>query len=517
MPGELERATITKAEWRWLLIAATIIAVLSCLPYVYASVAGPVGHTFGGFLINVTDGNSYLAKMRQGYEGEWLYRLAFSPEEQRGIFVFTLYLGLGHLARIIGLPLVIWFHATRIVGVFVLFYAVYALGSVLSLNISARRWILVIVAFGSGLGLVSQLIGRATTGFVPVDFYTPEANTFYSLLTNPHFPLMAAFEALALLWVLQPPFPRWPLAAQCGLLAFLGLGIVSMAPYLGPVIGVVVVAGLIMRWPLDRATLIRTVSLAIPMIALLAYNLWELQTNPSTALWAQQNITESPPFLDTLLGFGVWLPLALVGAWRTWSSEDKVQRAVAVALLAWIVLTLILMYVPYALQRRFIGGSFVPVALLAGVGAYGLVASLTGIRRALLLAGLVAFGFSTNALIILITFTAPRQANEMMYLTDDEAAALNWLEPRVTYNDVVLADSRLGTFVSGWTGARSVYGHTMETINAQVKRQQVDAYYADGVDTTLLNQYNIKYVIGGTPPPGWQVVFQSGTLTIYGR
>jgi hypothetical protein len=189
----------------------------------------------------------------------------------------------------------------------------------------------------------------------------------------------------------------------------------------------------------------------------------------------------------------------------------------AVALLIWFVLTLILMYVPYALQRRFIGGSFVPVAVLAGVGAYSIISTLTGIRRALLLAGLLAFGFSTNALILLVTFTAPRQANDTMYLTNDEAAALNWLEPRVTHNDVVLSDSRLGTFVPGWTGARSVYGHTMETINASVKRQQVDAYYSGAADPLLLEDYQVKYVVGGASPPGWQIVFQSGSITIYGR
>ena len=52
--------------------------------------------------------------MRQGYAGSWLFRLPYSVEEQEGIVFFTLYLALGHLARLTGLSLVFVFHAARI-------------------------------------------------------------------------------------------------------------------------------------------------------------------------------------------------------------------------------------------------------------------------------------------------------------------------------------------------------------------------------------------------------------------
>jgi len=517
MRGDIRQNWVSKAEWRWALVGVGLVAIVACLPYVYAQLAAPPGQTFGGFLINVQDGNSYLAKMRQGYEGEWLYRLAFSPEDQRGILVFTLYLGLGQLARLTGLPMMALYHAGRIVGAAAMLLTTYVLAAELTTEIGARRWAFAIAAFGSGLGLVSQLIGRATIGFVPVDFYTPEANSFYSILTNPHFPLMAAFEALALLWVFKPPFPRQPLVVQCIPLVLVGLGVVSFAPYLGPVVGVVVVAGLAVLRPSDSGIYVRTAALGAAMIALLAYNLWELQTNPAIMEWARQNQTPSPPLLDTLMGLGVWLPLAVVGAYRVWKTNRPVSRAVAAALVVWIVLTLVLMYVPYPLQRRFVGGVFMPVGILAGVGTHWVVTSLLSLRRVLVLAVLIAFGFSSNGLILLVTFTAPRQADTKMYLTNDEAAALNWLELRVSPDDVVLADTRLGNFVPGWTGARSVYGHSIETMNAEAKQAEVTDYYESGPNTDLLERYHVQYVIGGDAPDGWQLVFESGSVKVYGR
>ncbi len=517
MRGVIEENRVSRAEWRWALIGVGLVAIVACLPYVYAQIVVPSGQTFSGFLINVQDGNSYLAKMRQGYEGEWLYRLAFSPEEQQGILVFTLYLGLGHLARLTGLPMILLYHAGRVMGAVAMLSSVYALAAELTPNIGARRWAFGIAAFGSGLGLVSQISGRATVGFVPLDFYTPESNAFYSILTNPHFPLMAAFEALALLWVIRPPFSHQPLVVQCLPLVLIGLGVVSFAPYLGPVAGVVIVASLIVLRPTDRGAYIRTGVLGAAMLALLAYNLWVLQTNPAVIEWSNQNQTPSPPFLDTLLGLGVWLPLAFAGAWRTWKTDQRTSRAFAVALVVWILLTLLLMYSPYPLQRRFVGGVFVPVAILAGLGVYWLLTSLVGLRRVLVLAALIVFGFSTNALIMLVTFTAPRQADTKMYLTNDEAAALNWLEPQVSPDDVVLADARLGNFVPGWTGARSVYGHLIETMNADEKRAEVTSYYAQGPDAELLERYHVQYVIGGDAPMDWRVVFESGPIKVYGR
>ncbi|MEK7276884.1 MAG: hypothetical protein AAB427_06010 [Chloroflexota bacterium] len=129
---------------------------------------------------------------------------------------------------------------------------------------------------------------------------------------------------------------------------------------------------------------------------------------------------------------------------------------------------------------------------------------------------IITFGFLTNVILLAALFSAPKQADPAVYLTDDEAAALRWLDTQTDGADIVLADARLGNFVPGWTGARVVYGHPMETIDATVKRAEVDSYFAAS-DSAVLGRYPITYIIGGSRPVGWQAVLQRGEIIIYGR
>jgi len=512
MYGVFEQGPVDKREWRWALGWGAVVVVLTCLPFIYATWAAPAGNTFSGFLVNYLDGNSYLAKMREGYDGSWLFKLAFTPESQQGLFVFTLYLGLGHLARLTGLPLILIFHIARALSGLFLLLSVYRLAAEFTPDQSARRWAFAIAAFGGGLAVVSLLIGRNNADqFVPVDLLVPEAIGFYSILANPHFCLAFGLEAWAVVWVLNPP--RWNRWLVLLISALIGLGIVSMAPYLTPVAWVIVGAALIRSKPIQKEAVMRAGALVLASGIFLAYAYWAMTVDPVIAGWAKQNITTSPPPLDVVLGLGLWLPFAIVGAWRSYK-EQGLKPALA-ACGVWVLVTLGLLYFPYALQRRFIGGLFVPLAVLSGLGVAWLLAQV-GRAKPWLLAGLIVLGFSSNALVLVALLLAPRQADPKLYLTNDEVAVLQWLESQVTSNDVVLADPRLGLFVPGWTGAHSVYGHPMETIDATVKRAEVEAYYAQG-DASLLNQYPVVYILGGTAPKGWQVVYRSGEVAVYGH
>jgi hypothetical protein len=71
--------------------------LLTLLPYLWANAAAGSGHVFAGFLLNPLDGATYLAKMRQGWEGNWLFTLPFTADPGPGSFLFTYYLLLGPL------------------------------------------------------------------------------------------------------------------------------------------------------------------------------------------------------------------------------------------------------------------------------------------------------------------------------------------------------------------------------------------------------------------------------------
>ena len=57
---------------------------LLTLPYLIAYSSQGRGSRFSGFLFGVEDGNSYIADMRQGADGAWLFRDPYTSESQRG-------------------------------------------------------------------------------------------------------------------------------------------------------------------------------------------------------------------------------------------------------------------------------------------------------------------------------------------------------------------------------------------------------------------------------------------------
>ena len=57
-------------------------------PALYASQNAPAGYEFAGFTYNAIDGNSYLAKMRQGWEGEWKFTLPYTSDPGEGTYLF---------------------------------------------------------------------------------------------------------------------------------------------------------------------------------------------------------------------------------------------------------------------------------------------------------------------------------------------------------------------------------------------------------------------------------------------
>lgn len=492
-----------------------LVAGLTLLPYLYAQLAAPPGYTFGGVMIGPEDGNTYLAKIRQGYDGAWLYRSVYSPEVEPPILGHNLYLLIGQAAHLLRMPVSVAFHGARFLAGSLLLLGAYWLAAELTPDVQARRWAWTVAALGSGLGIVVQLLGMGQNGFLPPDFYLPQSNIFYSILTNPHFPLTTAFEIWMVLWVFKPPFARWPELLNLGWIVAMGIGLAIMAPYLVPVLGLVLFVGLIAAWPVSRKVLIRFVVFAVTVSSIALIYVWQLNYNPATAAWLGQVESLSPPLIQMLFGLGIWLPLALVAAWQIWQSQPKASRPFVIMLLAWLVASLFGMYIPSFFQGRLLGGIFAPVAILAGPGAYWLLNQLHGLRQKLLLLLMVGLGFSSNVLILGVTFTAPRQLQDTMYLTNDEVAMFHWLEPQVTTDDVVLADPRLGNFVPAWVSARVVYGHRLETPLALTRLQEVETYYNQGPDLALLHKYQVAFVIGGSLPPGWKIAYQNATVTVY--
>ncbi len=505
-------------------LLAVIFLLLVCLPYLYAAAAGGVDFVFGGFLLNPIDGNSYLAKMYQGWRGEWQFQLPYTAEQGEGAYLFIFYLFLGHVARNLGLSLPVTFHLARLLAAGLLLISLFRFFED-SLGQSSKLAFLLAI-FGSGLGWLATLFGLFTA-----DFWVAEAYPFLSAYANPHFPLALALMLAALTRISNRECRSgW---FQMALYAISGFILALILPF-----GIVlVVLLLLVLWIWRAADLIgqgervsqiifapeavrRGLALAAGGAPVLLYYLWAVNSNSQLAAWNAQNLTPSPPWWDVLLAFSPALPVALLGAWWAWRASDASLRV----LLVWLILGLVMLALPIGLQRRFILGYFIP---LAGLAAYAVSQIKSSQRswRKLFSAGLILLSIPTNFVILLTALFGIQTHDAQIYLERAEVQAFDWIRAETEQDALILAAPDTGLLIPAYTGRRVIYGHPFETVDAEQRKGLVESVFQGKKDWTQLEiAQPIDYVFYGpreselgslSTPAEWSIAWETEGLTIY--
>lgn len=501
------------------------LSVITLIPYLYAQqLAEPA--IFTGFLINPIDGFSYLAKMRQGAEGAWLFQLPYAPEPGSGAFVFVFFLFLGRVAGWMGVPLLTVFHATRILAVacmgmvtFLFFRLVLPGGRV--------RWIATILAlFGSGLGWMALSVGIQAS-----DLSIPESIPFLLAYSNAHFPLAAALMLGGVLLVLSDG--RVELRVLSGLACGVLLGLVqpfsvfSLAVFLG----VWLVwemrqggreGGAASLWANYKSRILPFLALMLGALPWLVYDFWLTQTHPALSAWSLQNKTPSPPLISYIFGYGLILLLAVIGTYIKKPYRSSHGRL----LVAWVVSNAVLLYAPFNLQRRLTLGLFFPLAGLAALGIDHLVKR----RRRLIPVLLVVLLFSvpSNLLVMSAGLTGVSRGEPAVVHSRDEINAYEWLKENAPSGALVLAAPDTGNRLPAFANLRVLYGHPFETPDAETQEALVRSLYAStaGIEEAnlLLNSQGVDYIFFGERErelgePPWleklPQVFQSGKVEIH--
>lgn len=489
---------MSRKERRWVFSWTFVIVGLTCLPYLAAWQLAPADTHYTGLLLNHYDGASYYAKMQQGARGDWRFHLAFTPEPHDGVFIFVFYLALGHLSTALGLSIPWVYHLARAAaGVFFLLVAYRFIAHVFD-RLAVRRAAFLLLGFSSGLGWLLAPLGLTTA-----DLWVAEGFTFLSILANPHFPLAIGLMLLVSLVALQTHGQR-STALRLAAAAGLGLLLALVQPFAVPVVLIVLAVYLVgltfhdRRLPWGQAAVV--VLAAAGAAPIMLYDLYVYRTNPALAAWSAQNLTPSLPPWNYGLGYGLVLLLALGGiiiAARRRAPTD-------LFLLAWAGSVALLLYVPFALQRRFITGLHVPLSLLAAIGLARLVWPRISARRRGLITGLlVGLTALTNVLVPLVAVAGVAQGRPPLVMSRDVAAACTWLADHTAWTETVLAPADVGQFIPAWAGNRVVYGHPFETIDAEAKEAEVEHFYSAAATAdqrrALLDRYGVRYVLALTP------------------
>ncbi|MGB8252896.1 MAG: hypothetical protein WCF08_06745, partial [Anaerolineaceae bacterium] len=161
---------------------------------------------------------------------------------------------------------------------------------------------------------------------------------------------------------------------------------------------------------------------------------------------------------------------AIVGLIRIKKIESENRLFIAF----WLLATLIMAYVPTALQRRFLAGVYIAGALLA---VLGILTFANQSRVALLLYRIVLLlSLPGTALILLISMFGVITHSPVLYLSHSEAQALSWLKSNTPQGSLVITSPEIGVFVPARSGNCVIYGHPYETINAEQEKTSLIAY-----------------------------------------
>lgn len=458
-------------EWRWVLVWAVLIVIISSIPYLWGIWITPPGYHFLGLTHNIDDGAVYLSWMRQAADGHLFIRNLFTNEPQRGRAFNVLFLLMGWFAALTRLSLIWVYHVFRAGLGIGLIFAIWQFSKPFLEDSGARKLLIPLVGLSAGVGWLFPS-GKPPTG--PVDIWQPEAITFLSIYLNPLF-LAAQVLMLGALYSLllahRTGHARY--AAYAGV-SMLLLG--NIHTYDVVTVAAVWVAYLLIVTARDRKLDLRSIGLSL-IAALIAlpsagYQLYVYRIDE--VFRARANTpTPSPPIWSFFAGYGLVLIGAAVGASLYVRSRPRSRPHSPLSalhsplLLAWSLIGFMLPYIPVAQQRKLVMGLHIPLCILCAAALSALASRIPRTVRGWTLAAFVVLTFASNARFLANDIsllnngtTAPHYAP---FISTAELDAIRHFGDNTRWYQTVLAPPTFSLFLPALAGRQVWYGHWSET------------------------------------------------------
>ncbi len=502
--------------------ATAALLLLTALPYVFGYLSAPPDKQFMGIVLGVPDAAQYLSWARESSHA-LLIENKLTPEPGDAAFLNLFWLAVGRLAGAVGLDPAETLQLIRLPAGVLYLAAIYYFVR-LAVDDRVQRWVsFLVAALGGGLGwawvIQKQFAGQLA---FPLDVYTTEANTFLTIMAFPHQAMAYGLLVLVLgLSALALERGSFGLAAIAGLLT-LALGLQHGYDLLVVYAVVGSTALLLALRSRERLSPLGLGALVCgPSAPAALYLLYLTRESPIwrgvLAQYGNAGVyTPAPPHLLILMG--VPLVLILIGlvaelprvVRRPLSARSELP-AREILLRSWLVVGLLLLYIPTDFQIKMLAAWQVPVAIVATRVLVRRIApamrawSIWGRWRAEVALGLlfVMAVLPVNIYLYAWRFVDLARHDYPYYLQRDEVAALSWLSANSTPSDVVLSSLTIGQYIPTATGARAFLAHWASTLDFYQKRQIVARFFDSATPEqdrlATLAHFNVRYVFWGVP------------------
>ncbi|HSM24671.1 MAG TPA: hypothetical protein VK856_07410 [Anaerolineaceae bacterium] len=504
---------------KWKLITLLIWLFFISLPMFVGYLRSDNEVSFGGLIFNPIDGYSYLAKMQQGASGEFSFQLPYTPEENGTVFIFTFYILMGHISRIFGIDIPIMFHIFRI-GISLLFF--FSLEPLLKKLFHDEdiffKSAYISLLFGGGLGWIYFVFGD-----LPIDFWVSEAFIFLSSLSNPHFIL--SFLIISVLLKLM--FDEKNNIKSMVIHFLLSIILTSVSPFAAIIFCFVLLINLIQNRNNFRLKMKNLLSFAIPAFLLGGYQYITIKNDPILRAWDTQNVTLTPGILNLFFGLSPFLIGIIV--FMVLNIKKKIQISKPIWLMIiWIFFALVMVFIPFNLQRRFLVVIYLPITIVF----WNLAKSYFHLKQTPLKKVLptIILGsvFLSNLIIFAGSTTAINNQDEIFFINKNVISAFDWMDQNLEDNSIILSNEPHGLVIPAFGHYRVVYGHPFESIRAEEMKMKVNDFWVDQMSEEnakkFITENNVGYIfceyektINGCPPitDQYEVIYNSDHIAIF--
>lgn len=474
------------------ILIGILFAFITSVPYIYGYLVKPENSYFlARSVVNAADTYTHVANIISAKEGNIILPNLYSFEDKTPFIFRPTYLILGLASRYFGIEPILSLHLGRIVGV-ILFVLI--LFSFLEFYFPDEKRRII----SSLIILVSSGIGSIIYGNFPssIDLWVPEANTFFMMLESPHFVFSQIFLLLSIIYLLQ--YLQKYDYNSLFLSSLFATLIMIEHPYMVPF--VLTFNTIIFIFYLRLSAL--TKFMILPIISLgVIYKLYFL--TPSAKLTLNQTVLPTPSIENVLYGFGLITPLALFGIYK-----ENLKKTENFILIGWIIITAILIYSPFATQRRFLEGVHISIALFASIGFFYIYDKAhQKLLRLILIALILVLLPITNVFNVGRMIQAYSEGNldrYIHYLPQSDVAAMKWLEKNSNPGEIILTNFYYSNILPGFTGRFVYNGHLYLSVNSREKMRKVDEFitsYDMNSRHKFLRDNGINYLYFGKNDP----------------
>ncbi|MFC1721958.1 hypothetical protein ACFL0Z_03520 [Patescibacteria group bacterium] len=542
--------SISASERFWIIIMIIFVLAATSLPYLFGLLSTPPDSVYlANYHRASGDHYVYMSMIEEAKDGALTFHNLFTGEEHAPLLVRPFWFTVGALARVFDLDSRMAIQIFRLVLIIPTVFVIYFTIAVFVKKKPARLIAFLFSVLASGFGYFYYrwinpdiLPDIYTINFydTPSDIWLTEGHPLLLFSASPHFQASLIFLLLSLVFFFLGF--RYGKTSYLVISGLLNLGLAFFHPYETVFIFAIITVFtlLIFSWQFWKRKFLngwQSIKKLIIPIAITApgiiYQLLIFRLEPTLKSWSEQSQTISPEIQFYLIGYGILIPLAILGSFFAIKKLNQQK----VFLLIWCWLTIPLLYIPIAFNRRFIEGLFVPLGILAAVGVYNLYSKITRGKLSKIIFVVIAcliLGASlipTNAYNLWSFVEVQRQYKVTpFYLPQTELDALLWLRDNTASGESILSSHISGFTIPAFTGRPVYLGHDLQTANFAAKKPLMEWFFATDIEDEAkiewLSENRISYIyygpneqISGSFAPAskeyLQTVFANDQVQIY--